>query len=124
MGEKSSVWWACLIGLAPRVAHWPRSAASAERGCEHRCRAHRQTDPFGALPSRILEILSGQQEMHLTQLLETLGTAGLTPHSTNPRGSVQTTLFALAREGIAVNHGRNNWALVKRRSSKAAASTR
>lgn len=113
-----------LDRLASRLPTGPEALLLPRTGANARASITGKRIPRGALRNGILEILAGQRAIHLTQILETLAAAGLTPHSTNPRGSVQTTLFALAREGLTVNHGRNIWALVKRRSSKAVATTR
>lgn len=71
--------------------------------------------PRGALRSAIIETLrSHSGGLHISRILEVLARAGRAPRSTNPRGSVQTTLYAMQREGLVENKGRNSWALLQR----------
>lgn len=71
--------------------------------------------PRGALRSAIIETLrSHAGGLHISRILEVLERAGRAPRSTNPRGSVQTTLYAMRREGLVENQGKNSWVLLQR----------
>jgi hypothetical protein len=71
--------------------------------------------PRGALRTAIIETLrSHSGGLHISRILEVLARSGRAPRSTNPRGSVQTTLYAMRREGIVENKGKNSWVLLTR----------
>ena len=71
--------------------------------------------PRGALRSAIIETLrSHAAGLHISRILEVLARSGRAPRSTNPRGSVQTTLYAMRREGLVENQGKNSWVLLQR----------
>lgn len=71
--------------------------------------------PRGALREAIVETLrSHPVGLHISRILEVLARSGHAPRSTNPRGSVQTTLYAMRREGLVENKGKNSWVLLQR----------
>ncbi|MBM4411577.1 MAG: hypothetical protein FJ037_09730 [Chloroflexi bacterium] len=71
--------------------------------------------PRGALRTAIIETLrSHTGGLHISRILEVLARSGRAPRSTNPRGSVQTTLYAMRREGLVENKGKNSWVLQQR----------
>lgn len=71
--------------------------------------------PRGALRSAIIETLRAHSAgLHISRILEVLARSGRAPRSTNPRGSVQTTLYAMRREGLVDNKGKNTWVLLQR----------
>ncbi|RJQ12781.1 MAG: hypothetical protein C4558_00895 [Dehalococcoidia bacterium] len=71
--------------------------------------------PRGALRTAIIETLrSHTAGLHISRILEVLARSGRAPRSTNPRGSVQTTLYAMRREGLVENKGKNSWVLLQR----------
>ena len=72
--------------------------------------------PRGALRTAIIETLrSHTAELHISRIIEVLTRSGHAPRSTNPRGSVQTTLYAMRREGLVENKGKNSWVLLQRK---------
>ncbi|TAJ21083.1 MAG: hypothetical protein EPO65_02170 [Dehalococcoidia bacterium] len=71
--------------------------------------------PRGALRTAIVETLRAHTGgLHISRILEVLARSGRAPRSTNPRGSVQTTLYAMRREGLVDNKGKNSWVLLQR----------
>ena len=71
--------------------------------------------PRGALRSAIIETLrSHSGGLHISRILEVLARSNRAPRSTNPRGSVQTTLYAMRHEGLVENKGKNSWVLLTR----------
>lgn len=71
--------------------------------------------PRGALRTAIIETLRAHTAgLHISRILEVLARSGRAPRSTNPRGSVQTTLYAMRREGLVENRGKNSWVLLGR----------
>ena len=71
--------------------------------------------PRGALRAAIVETLrSHSAGLHISRILEVLARSDRAPRSTNPRGSVQTTLYAMRREGLVENMGKNSWVLIQR----------
>lgn len=75
--------------------------------------------PRGALRSAIIETLRAHTTgLHISRILEVLARSGRAPRSTNPRGSVQTTLYAMRREGLVENKGKNSWVLQRTRATR------
>ena len=71
--------------------------------------------PRGALRTAIIETLrSHTTGLHISRILEVLARSGRAPRSTHPRGSIQTTLYAMRREGLVENKGKNSWVLLAR----------
>lgn len=101
-----------LTHLASRLPTGPEAALKNSRtqaeGGEGRL-------PRGALRTAILETLrSHTAGLHISRIIEVLARSGRAPRSTNPRGSVQTTLYAMRREGLVENQGKNSWVLLTR----------
>ena len=85
-----------------------RNARASAEGADGRL-------PRGALRTAIIETLRAHASgLHISRILEVLARSGRAPRSTNPRGSVQTTLYAMRREGLVENRGKNSWVLLGR----------
>ena len=101
-----------LTHLESRLPTGPEAALKNSRG---QTAGGEGRLPRGALRTAIIEILrSHTTDLHISRILEVLTRSGRAPRSTNPRGSVQTTLYAMRREGLVENKGKNSWALLTR----------